>query len=38
MLKTRPFAKNTWYDWLIHYIPELKKTVGSVKEKIRGLF
>ena len=21
-VKKRPFAKNTWYDWLIYYIPK----------------
>ena len=29
MRKIRPF-KNTWYDWLINYIPEsIRKSVGG---------
>ena len=31
--------KNTWYDWLINYIPEpVRKSVGSFKDKIVSLF
>ena len=30
--------KNTWYDWLIRYIPEpIRKRVGGFKEKITSL-
>ena len=38
MKKIRPI-KNTWYDWLINYIPELiAKIVGGFKDKIVSLF
>ena len=38
MKKIRP-VKNTWYDWLINYIPEPKrKSVGGFKDKIVSLF
>ena len=38
MNKIRPI-KNTWYDWLIRYIPEPKrKRVGGFKEKIASLY
>ena len=38
MKKIRPI-KNTWYDWLINYIPELvRKNVGGFKDKIVNLF
>ena len=31
--------KNTWYDWLINYIPEpVRKSVGGFKDKIVSLF
>ena len=31
--------ENTWYDWLINYIPEpIRKTVGGFKDKIVTLF
>ena len=31
--------KNTWYDWLINYIPEpVTKIVGDSKDKIVSLF
>ena len=30
MMKKTPFAKHSWYDWLINYIVEPKKTVGGV--------
>ena len=33
MKKIRPI-KNTWYDWLINYIPEpIRKSVGGFKDK-----
>ena len=38
MMKKRLFAKNTCYDWLVNYIPELIKTMGGVKDKIMSLF
>ena len=32
-------VKNTWYDWLISYIPEpIRKSVGSFKDKVLSLF
>ena len=34
MMKKRLFAKNTCYDLLINYIPELIKRMGGVKDKI----
>ena len=37
-MKKRLFAKNTCYDLLINYIPELIKTMGGVKDKIMSLF
>ena len=38
MKKTRPI-KNTWYDWLINYIPEsIGKSVCGFKYKIVSLF
>ena len=31
--------KNTWYGWLINYIPEpIRKSVGGFKDKIVSLF
>ena len=31
--------KNTWYDWLINYIPEpIRKSEGGSKDKIVILF
>ena len=28
-------VKNTWYDWLINYIPEpITKSVGGFKDKV----
>ena len=31
--------KNTWYDWLINYIPEpIRKSLGGFKDKIVSLF
>ena len=36
--KIRP-VKNTWYDWLINYIPEsIRKSVGGFEDKIVSLF
>ena len=38
MKKIRP-VKNTWYDFLINYIPEpTRKSVGGFKDKIVSLF
>ena len=38
MKKIKP-VKNTWYDWLINYIPEpIRKNEGGFKNKIVGLF
>ena len=38
MKKIRP-VKNTWYDWLINYIPEpIRKSVGDFKDKIVSHF
>ena len=38
MKKIRP-GKNTWYHWLIHYIPyPIRKSVGSFKHKIASIF
>ena len=32
-------VKNTWYDWLINYVPEpIKKSVAGFKDKIVSLF
>ena len=32
-------SKNTWYDWLINYIPDpIRKSVGCFKDKIGSLF
>ena len=34
MKKIRPI-KNTWYDWLINYIPEpTRKSVSALKDKV----
>ena len=34
MKKIRPI-KNTWYDWLIYYIPKpMRKSAGGFKDKI----
>ena len=31
--------KNTWYDWLINYIPEpIRKSVGGFKDKVISFF
>ena len=38
MIKKKLFTKNTWYDWLIHYIPESIKNSGLFKIKTMGLF
>ena len=38
MKKIRP-VKNTWYDWLISYIPEhITKIVDGFKDEILNLF
>ena len=38
MKKIRPI-KNTWYDWLINFIPEpIRKSVGGFNDKILNLF
>ena len=38
MKKIRPI-KNTWYDWLINYIPKpIKKSVGGSKDRIVSVF
>ena len=38
MKRIRPI-KNTWYDWLINYIPEpIRKSVGGFKDKVISLF
>ena len=32
-------VKNTWYDWLINYIPEpIRKSLAGFKDKIVSLF
>ena len=38
-MKKIKLIKNTWYDWLINYIPEpIRKSVGGFKDKIVNLF
>ena len=38
MKKIRPI-KNTWYDWLINYIPEpIRKSVSALKDKTASLY
>ena len=38
MKKIRPI-KNTWYDWLINYIPQLiRKSISALKDKIANLY
>ena len=38
MKKIRP-VKNTWYDWLVNYIPEpVRKSAGDFKDKVISLF
>ena len=38
MKKIRPI-KNTWYNWLINYIPDpIRKNVDGFKDKIISLF
>ena len=28
-------TKNTWYDWLVKYIPEtVRKIIGGIKDKV----
>ena len=37
--KFKKAIKNTWYDWLIHYIPEpTRKSVGDLKDKTVSYF
>ena len=38
-MKKIRLIKNTWYDWLINYIPEpIRKSVGGFKDKIISIF
>ena len=38
-MKKLRHIKNTWYDWLISYIPDpIRKSVGGFKDKIISLF
>ena len=38
MKKIRPI-KNTWYDWLINYIPKpIRKSVGGSKDTTVSVF
>ena len=38
-MKKIRLIKNTWYDWLISYIPEpIRKSVGGFKDKIISIF
>ena len=38
-IKKSRSIKNTWYDWLINYIPSpIRKRIGSFKGKIVNLF
>ena len=38
-IKKIRLTKNTWYDWLINYIPEpIRKGLGGFKDKIVSLF
>ena len=38
-MKKIRLIKNTWYDWLINYIPEpISKSVGGFKDKIISIF
>ena len=37
MEKERPI-KNTWYDWLINYVPRpIRKTVGGFKDSVKSV-
>ena len=37
--KSQKTVKNTWWDWLINYIPEpIRKSVGGFKDKIVSFF
>ena len=42
VIKTQILRKkysNTWYNWLINYIPEtIRKSVGDFRDKVVGLF
>ena len=38
-IKKSRSIENTWYDWLINYIPDpTRKRIGSFKDKIASLF
>ena len=38
-MKKIRLIKNTWYDWMINYIPQsIRKSVGSFKDKVVSLF
>ena len=38
-MKEKSPDKNTWYNWLINYIPEpIRKTVGGFRDKAVSLF
>ena len=38
-MKKIRLIKNTWYDWLVNYVPEpIKKSVGDFKDKIVNIF
>ena len=38
MKKRRPI-KNTWFDWLVNYVPvPIKKSAGGFKDNIVSLF
>ena len=38
-MKKIRLIKNTWYDWLINYIPEpIRKSAGGFKDKIISIF
>ena len=38
-MKKIRLIKNTWYDWLVNYIPEpIRKSVVGFKDKIVSLF
>ena len=37
--KSQKTVKNTWWDWLINYIPEpIRRSVGGFKDKIVSFF
>ena len=38
-MKKIRLIKNTWYDWMINYIPQsIRKSVGGFKDKVVSLF